>query len=65
MNDFALKYRQPIRGFTISTKDLFLSDYKLKLLRETLQRQIYSPKHNSFQMDIIDVRNKKIKINFI
>jgi hypothetical protein len=57
--NFALKYRHPIRGFKTSTKDLFLSDQKLKPLRETLQRQTYSPKHNSFQMDIIDVRNKK------
>jgi hypothetical protein len=61
MNDFALKYRQTIRGFKTSTKDLFLSDQKLKPLRETLQRQNYSPKHNSFQMDIIDVHNKKNK----
>jgi hypothetical protein len=61
MNDFALNYRQPIRGFKTSQKDIFLSDPKLKPLRETLQKQTYSPKHNSFQMDIIDVRSGKNK----
>jgi hypothetical protein len=66
MNTFALKYRQPMRGFKNlqDPKNVFLPDPKLKPLRETLQRQTYSPKHNSFQMDIIDVRgwkNKKYK----
>jgi hypothetical protein len=56
MNDFALKYRQPIRGFKTSTKDLFLSEHKFKPLRETHQRQTYSPKKNSFQRKIIDFR---------
>jgi hypothetical protein len=44
--DFALKYRQPIRGFKDPkiTKDLFLPDHKLKPIRETLQRNPYSPK---------------------
>jgi hypothetical protein len=55
METFALKYRQPIRGFKTQKGTSFLPDYKLKSLRETLQRQTYSPKHNSFQMDIIDV----------
>jgi hypothetical protein len=54
--NFALKYHRPIRGFKDSPKDLFLPDHKLKSLCETLQRQTYSPKHNSFQMDIINVR---------
>jgi hypothetical protein len=59
--DFALKYRQPIRGFKISIQNTFLPDHKLKPLKETLQRQTYSPKYNSFQMDIFDVHNKKNK----
>jgi hypothetical protein len=42
MNDVAIKYRQPIREFKTSTKDLFFTDYKLKPLHETLQRQTYS-----------------------
>jgi hypothetical protein len=61
MKNFALKYRQPIRGFKTSQKDLFLSDPKLNPLCETLQRQTYSPKHNPFQMDIIDIRGGKNK----
>jgi hypothetical protein len=61
LETFALKYSQPNRGFKTSTKDLFLFDYKLKPLRQTLQRQIYFPKNNSFQMDIIDVHSGKNK----
>jgi hypothetical protein len=57
--NFAQKYRQPIRGFKTSTKDLFLPDYKLKSLGKTLQIQTYSLKHNSFQRDIIDVGSRK------
>jgi hypothetical protein len=48
MNDFALKYLQPIRGSKTQKEASLLPDYKLKPLRETLQRQTYSIKHNSF-----------------
>jgi hypothetical protein len=70
MNDFALKYRQLMRGFKTQKETSFLPDYKLKLLTETLHRQTYSPKHNSFQMDIIDIcpigeNKEKIKVRKI
>jgi hypothetical protein len=59
MNDFTLKYHQPIRGFKHSIQSKILSYHRITPLSETLQRHPYSPKHNSFQMDIIHVHASK------
>jgi hypothetical protein len=41
METFALKYRQPIRGFKTSPKDLFLPDHKLKLYMKLFKINIF------------------------
>jgi hypothetical protein len=63
---YLLKHRKPVgkaqlQEYQTNLKNNTLTDSKKKVLKDNFQRKTYFPYHNSFQMDIIDIRYKKLQ----